>query len=267
MPKQYTITDLITVMAKLRDPDGGCPWDLQQDFKSIAPYTIEEAYEVLEAINNNDMQNLREELGDLLLQPIYHAQMAAEGNHFTIHDVINDITTKMIHRHPHVFSDTKATTPEDVNAIWDAKKQEEKASQTSILDDIPQAFPALLRAHKLQKQAAKVGFEWPDITGVIDKLKEETEELREASATGDPDQIADELGDVMFVLVNYARMNGLNAEILMRAANAKFERRFKYVESQIEDMEAASLDEMEAQWQAAKKLEDHPKHCQASDLD
>jgi len=251
----YTLPDLIKVMAKLRDPNSGCPWDLEQNFKSIAPYTIEEAYEVADAIERNDMTNLREELGDLLLQPIYHAQMAAEDNHFTIHDVIHDITAKMIHRHPHVFGTDTAATAQDVNAIWDAKKKEEKGAQKSILDDIPRNFPALLRAHKLQKKAAKLGFEWPDITGVLDKLEEEINELREASESGQKDKIADELGDVMFVLVNYARMSGMNAEDIMRQANAKFERRFRYVENNIENLETATLDDMETQWQAAKKSE------------
>jgi MazG family protein len=247
------MNDLIAIMAKLRDPNGGCPWDLKQDFKSIAPYTIEEAYEVADAIERGNMNDLREELGDLLLQPIYHAQMASEQNLFTIQDVIHDIAEKMIRRHPHVFGTETATTPEDVNAIWDNKKHAEKSSQSSILDDIPKNFPALLRAHKLQKKAAKVGFEWPNIDGVIDKLQEELEELKIAQASGNKEDIANELGDVLFVLANYARMNDLNAEDIMRAANAKFERRFRYIEDNIADLSAASLDDMELQWQNAKK--------------
>ena len=255
MSKQkHTFSDLVQVMAKLRDPDGGCPWDLEQDFKSIAPYTLEEAYEVADAIDRNDMNDLQEELGDLLLQPIYHAQMASESGTFTIDDVIHDITAKMIDRHPHVFGNTNANTPEDVNAIWDKKKEAEKTDKhTSILDDIPLNFPALLRSQKLQKKAAKVGFEWESITGVQDKLDEELAELREAQESGNKDKIAEELGDVLFVLANYARMNDLIAEDIMRNANTKFERRFKYVEDNIEDLENATLDQMEEQWQAAKK--------------
>ena len=249
----HTLLDLIATMAKLRDPDGGCPWDLEQDFKSIAPHTIEEAYEVADAINRNNMNDLREELGDLLFQPIYHAQMASEAGHFDIHDVINDITAKMIHRHPHVFGDETANNASDVNAIWDKKKQAENPQQTSILDNVPQNFPALIHSQKLQHKAAKVGFEWADLTGVEDKLKEELAELKDAQNSGNKDEIANELGDVMFVLVNYARMNGLDAEDVMRAANTKFERRFRYVEKNIDNMKKASLSEMETQWQAAKK--------------
>jgi ATP diphosphatase len=279
MTQKHTFSDLVQIMAKLRDPHGGCPWDLQQDFKSIAPYTIEEAYEVADAIERNNMNDLREELGDLLLQPVYHAQMASESGEFTIDDVIHDICAKMIYRHPHVFGNEAASSPEDVNAIWDNKKQEEQSNKRhpseswdpesqeklgssgrwndkkeSILDNIPQNFPALLRAHKLQKKAAKVGFEWNDITGVLDKLKEELAELEEAQSSGNKAEIAEELGDVLFVLANYARMNDLNAEDIMRAANNKFEKRFRYIESQIPDLENATLEQMEEKWQEAKKL-------------
>lgn len=257
MTQKHTFNDLITIMAKLRNPNGGCPWDIQQDFQSIAPYTIEEAYEVADAIERNDMTALREELGDLLLQPVYHAQMASESHIFDIQDVIHDICEKMIYRHPHVFGNAAAKSAEDVNAIWDEKKKAEKQQQaqnTSLLDDIPQNFPALLRAHKLQKKAAKVGFEWPDISGVLDKLQEELTELEEAHSKGNLTELADELGDVLFVLVNYARMSGLNAEDLMRAANNKFEKRFRYIESQIPDLENATLEQMEEKWQEAKKL-------------
>lgn len=258
--KQYSFADLIDVMARLRDPNGGCPWDLEQNFDTIAPYTIEEAYEVEEAIKRKDFQNLREELGDLLFQPVYHAQMASELGHFTINDVIHDITSKMIARHPHVFGEAAAGTPADVDVIWDQQKAKEKPAETnSVLDHIPRAFPALLRAHKLQKKAAKVGFEWPDIGGVIDKLDEEITELNEAMQSGDAQHVAEELGDVLFVLVNYARMSGMNAEDIMRAANDKFERRFRALEAGLKakglTLEDAKLDQMEDQWQTVKQQE------------
>lgn len=257
--KTYTIQDLIMVMAKLRDPDGGCPWDLEQNFKSIAPYTLEEAYEVADAIEREHMDDLREELGDLLLQPIYHAQMAAEQDIFTIDDVIHDITHKMIHRHPHVFGDMDAKSPEDVNAIWDQKKATEKSAQDhkSALDGVALALPALLRAQKLQKKAAKVGFEWPGPEQVLDKLEEELVEMREALASGTLEDKKDELGDLLFVLTNLGRMLGVDAETALRDCNSKFINRFSGIEIDLKlkskDIKDASLDEMEALWQAQKK--------------
>jgi len=253
--KQYTLNDLIDVMAKLRDPNGGCPWDLEQDFKSIAPYTIEEAYEVAEAIDNNDMANLREELGDLLLQPIYHAQMAAEDEHFTINDVIHDITAKMIYRHPHVFGDTDAQSAEDVNAIWDEKKASEQGKDThqSAIDGVPKALPAALRAQKLQKKAAKTGFEWPHTDDVLDKLVEELQELKDAEAQ---EHKLEEFGDILFVMVNYGRMLGLNAEEALRQCNTKFEKRFKGMEDDFETQNRiindATLEEMLSAWNNQK---------------
>ncbi len=258
---KYDLSKLIEIMGALRDPETGCPWDIEQDFKSIAPYTLEEAYEVADAIEQDDMIALREELGDLLLQSVYHAQMASEENLFDLHDVIHDVTHKMITRHPHVFGDQTARNAQDVNVIWDAQKSKEKkkADGQSLLDDVPKAFPALLRAQKLQKKAAKVGFEWPEIGGVLDKLVEEITEIREAIASGNEDHIKDELGDVFFVLVNFARMSGFNAEEIMRGANEKFERRFRGVESRLQaqakDINQASLDEMEEEWQAVKRAE------------
>ena len=252
----YTIDDLINIMAKLRDPNGGCPWDLEQNFKTIAPYTIEEAYEVAEAIDNNDMNNLREELGDLLLQPIYHAQMASEDNVFDIHDVINDITAKMIHRHPHVFGDTDAETPNDVNAIWDERKALEKgkSNNKSALDGIPKTLPSALRAQKLQKKAAKTGFEWPNTDDVLEKLEEELQELKDAQTDADK---LEEFGDILFVMVNYGRMLGLNAEEALRQCNAKFEKRFKGMEEDYQKegrkINDASLEEMLEAWNNQKK--------------
>ncbi|MGB4106707.1 MAG: nucleoside triphosphate pyrophosphohydrolase [Alphaproteobacteria bacterium] len=255
---KHPIDELIAVMAKLRDPDGGCPWDLQQDFRTIAPYTIEEAYEVADAIARNDMTDLKEELGDLLLQPIYHAQMAKEAGHFDINDVIRGITAKMIERHPHVFGDKKAKSASDVNVIWDKQKSKEK-SHESVLDAVPKAFPALLRAKKLQSKAAKVGFEWKKLDDVLDKLEEELGELREAVKSGDTKDKREEFGDLLFVLVNFARMNGIDAEDALRECNDKFERRFRGIEKQFSesnrDISKAPLEEMERMWVSEKNKE------------
>ncbi len=257
----HPIQKLIEVMAKLRDPDGGCPWDLEQSFKTIAPYTIEEAYEVVDAIDNNDMENLREELGDLLLQPIYHAQIAAEAGHFNINDVINDIIKKMIHRHPHVFGDTDAKTAQDVNILWDERKTLEKGkkpeTQKSALDGVPRALPSLLRSQKLQKKAAKTGFEWPNTDQALEKLEEEILELREAIKNNDKDNQIEEFGDILFVLTNFARMMDINAEEALRQCNHKFESRFKGMEdffkSKNEVMNDVNLEQMTQAWNDQKK--------------
>ena len=253
----HPIEKLIEVMAALRSPEGGCPWDLEQNFKSIAPYTIEEAYEVADAIERNDMKDLREELGDLLLQPIYHAQMASEEGIFNIENVIRDITEKMISRHPHVFGDTDAQSAEDVNAIWDAKKAQEKPAD-SVLDGVAKALPALLRAQKLQKKAAKVGFEWPDISHVFDKLEEELSEFREACEKGTREEQTEEIGDVLFVVANLARMNGIDPETALRQCNEKFERRFRGVEAEFKAKNTPlskniPLKDMEEAWNRQKK--------------
>ncbi len=255
---KHPIEKLIQVMAKLRDPNGGCPWDLEQDFKSIAPYTIEEAYEVADAIERGDVNDLREELGDLLLQPIYHAQMASEAGLFDINEVINGVTDKMISRHPHVFGDTKAAHADDVNKIWDQKKSEERL-RGSALEGVAVALPALLRAQKLQKKAAKTGFEWPNLDGVLDKLKEEIEELREAIENGTEAEKIDEFGDLLFVIANFARMTGIDAESALRRCNDKFEKRFngieRYFKSKNENMRDATLDQMTSAWNEQKKKE------------
>jgi MazG family protein len=257
---RYTMEDLIAVMRALRNPEVGCPWDLEQDFTSIAPYTIEEAYEVADAIERGNMADLREELGDLLFQPVYHAQMAVEAGHFDIHDVIHDITEKMITRHPHVFAERAAQSASDVNAIWDERKAaENEGKHDSALDGVAKALPALLRAEKLVKKAGKAGFKWPDISGVLDKLDEELAELKEAAASEDIDHIEEELGDVLFVLANYAQRLGLNPETSLRKANDKFERRFKGMERDLsekeKDMKACPLDELLALWQRQKEKE------------
>lgn len=257
----YSLDDLIEVMRRLREPDGGCPWDLEQDFASIAPYTIEEAYEVADAIDRGDMKDLREELGDLLLQSIYHAQMASENADFTIYDVINDVTDKMICRHPHVFGDTEAQSAADVDKIWDERKAKEKSESKhkSALDGVTLGLPALLRAQKLQKKAGKVGFQWIEISPVLNKLEEELKELNEAIDSKSLNEQEEELGDVLFVLANIGRLLGVNAEEALRRTNNKFINRFKGMEAdfKVENKEFsdASLDEMTEKWNAQKRKE------------
>ncbi len=261
---QYSFAELVEIMARLRDPANGCPWDLQQNFKTIAPYTLEEAYEVADAIDREDMTDLREELGDLLLQPVYHAQMASETGAFKIDDVIDGIARKMVDRHPHVFSDAEAQSAEDVNEIWDQKKKGEtdgkrKAVNHSALDGVTNALPALLKAQKLQSKAAKVGFEWPKIENILDKLQEELLELYEAVEKKSKIDTAEELGDVLFVLVNLGRKMGINAEEALRQCNNKFERRFRGLESDFSDqgisLSSLPLEDMTAAWTRQKKSE------------
>ncbi len=254
MSKRHTFEDLVSIMRALRDPENGCPWDLEQDFKSISPYTLEEAYEVADAIETENMEDLREELGDLLLQPIYHAQMATEQSLFTIDDVIHDIAAKMIDRHPHVFGDRKADSASDVNKIWDEKKAAKNAGGT--LGGVAKALPALLRAQKLQKKAAKKGFEWPGTPGVLNKLHEELNELDQAIQNKDQDNIEEEIGDVIFLLANFARMHNVDAETSLRRCNDKFVKRFEGMESDIQSQnktfEETSLDELLALWSQQK---------------
>ncbi len=254
------IQKLLDVMRRLRDPQSGCPWDVAQDFKSIAPYTIEEAYEVAEAIEQGDLKALKEELGDLLLQVAFHARMAEEAGHFDFNDVVNGIAEKMIRRHPHVFGDAQAASPEDVDKIWAAaKKTEKNGAAESALDGIPSGVPPMIRAQKLQHRAAKVGFEWTEAAHVLDKLEEETAEMREALASGSKAEMEDELGDLFFVLVNFGRMLGFDCDNALRHANQKFERRFRGMELDIkaenENLEQAGLDKMEAYWQKQKLKE------------
>ncbi len=260
--KQHTLNDLLKVMADLRTPKTGCPWDLEQNFKSIAPYTLEEAYEVVDAIDRGDMAGLREELGDLLFQSVYHAQMASEGNHFDLHDVIHDVTEKMITRHPHVFGELDAANAADVDAIWEERKANEKGltnNKGSALDGVTNALPALLKAQKLQKKASKVGFEWPDVSCVLDKLEEEIQEMREAIEKQDCKNQEEELGDILFLLSNYGRMLGINSEEALRQCNIKFERRFRGLETDLKasgiSVKDASLEEMERGWDVQKSKE------------
>jgi MazG family protein len=257
------IDQLLGIMTRLRSRDGGCPWDLKQTFETIATYTIEEAYEVRDAIQRGNRMALKDELGDLLFQVVFHAQIAAEEGAFTFDDVIAAICDKMIRRHPHVFGDTEITDADTQTEAWERQKAAERATKAngagSVLDDVPAALPALQRAEKLQKRAARVGFDWPDITPVIAKLDEERAELDEATASGDRDRMTDELGDVLFAVTNLARHLGLDPEESLRQTNDKFTRRFNYIESTLkqnnESVEAASLARMEALWQEAKASE------------
>lgn len=247
------IDRLLSVMAALRDPDGGCPWDLEQDFASIAPYTVEEAYEVADAIARGDMQDLKEELGDLLLQVVFHARMAQEQNLFTFEDVAATLSEKLIYRHPHVFGDESAANADEVVGIWNARKDAEKNNDSAI-DGVTLGLPALLRAYKLQKKAAKARFVWPDADAAWTKLEEELGELKSATTK---ENEAEEIGDVLFCIVNYARMKGHDAEEILTATNRKFESRFKAMEKNLSGekltLQSATLDQMLAAWSAGKK--------------
>jgi len=251
---------LIAIMARLRDPDTGCPWDIAQDFASIAPYTIEEAYEVSDAIERGDWHDLKSELGDLLLQAVFHAQIARDRGLFDIADVANAISDKMIARHPHVFGDEKRDkSAEQQTRDWEAVKAAERAAsgETGTLDGVALGLPALLRAVKLQKRAARVGFDWPDSFHVIDKIREEVEELHEAAEGADPDHVEEEFGDLLFVMANLARHMRLCPETALRRANAKFTRRFRWIEARLSEdgrrPEDSDLAEMDALWNAAKR--------------
>lgn len=253
---------LIDIMARLRDPETGCAWDVAQDFSTIAPYTIEEAYEVADAIQRDDMAELKEELGDLLFQVVFHSQMAKEAGTFQIADVIEAINSKMVRRHPHVFGAADTRTADQQVAAWEVIKAEERAAkgehgaEESALDGVALALPALLRAEKLQKRAARVGFDWTDPAPIFDKLQEETDEVRDAISSGDPDRIEDELGDLLFVAANLSRRLSVDPEQALRRANAKFERRFRAMEilarSENRDFAALDINAQETLWQRVK---------------
>ena len=256
------IQRILDVMAALRHPETGCPWDLQQDFKSIAPYTLEEAYEVTDAIERGDMHDLKDELGDLLLQVVFHARMAEEAALFNFDDVVDAIADKMIRRHPHVFGDADAQDADAVRKSWEDIKAEEKAAKgkdtpQSLMDDIPLTLPGLSRAIKIQNRAAKMQFDWPDIEPVFDKLHEEIDEIRAAIASGSQDDMEDELGDLLFVAANIARHLKIDPEKAVRRTNAKFIKRFKHIEERAaqSDKDTFTLDELEAFWQQAKAAE------------
>jgi MazG family protein len=255
---------LIEIMAALRTPETGCPWDLEQTFATIAPYTIEEAYEVAEAIREGDTSALKDELGDLLFQVVYHARMAEEAGAFAYADVVQAISDKMVRRHPHVFGNMEIASADAQSVAWEEQKAAERANGTAAksgtLDDVPLALPALTRAEKLQKRASRVGFDWPHVGHVLDKIGEEVAELRaEIESGGGTDRLADELGDILFGYANVARHLGVDSEEALRRCNAKFMRRFRHIESALAGEgrapERASLAEMESLWQAAKKAE------------
>lgn len=263
------IARLIEIMAALRTPASGCPWDLQQTFETIAPYTLEEAYEVADAIERADMEDLRDELGDLLLQVVFHARMAQEQGAFNFGDVVYAITNKLVRRHPHVFGDAQAKAPEAVKGLWDKIKAEEKAERDArrgsgverdgALSGVPLALPALQRAQKLQQKAGKVGFDWNDPQAVLKKIREEADEVSEALAGGDHVHAAEEVGDLLFAVVNLARHLDADAEAALRATNQKFERRFAAIETALAAKgrrpQDATLAEMDALWDAAKAAE------------
>ncbi|HEX2146446.1 MAG TPA: nucleoside triphosphate pyrophosphohydrolase [Pseudorhizobium sp.] len=273
MEASRDISRLIEIMEALRDPKTGCPWDIVQTFETIKPYTIEEAYEVADAIERSDMDDLCEELGDLLLQVVYHARMAEEAGEFSFGDVVHAVTRKMIRRHPHVFAVSGADTPKAVKIQWDEIKADEKRERAErrarrgitedfkagFLGSVQRAQPALTEALKLQQKAAKVGFDWSQAEPILDKIEEEIGELREALHSGRKEKVADELGDLIFALVNIGRHVEADPEDALRGTNTKFRRRFSYIETELqksgETLEAATLERMEELWQAAKKGE------------
>ncbi|MEX5563993.1 nucleoside triphosphate pyrophosphohydrolase [Pseudophaeobacter sp. 1A16562] len=256
------IERLLEIMRALRNPKTGCPWDVAQDFVTIAPYTIEEAYEVADAIEREAWDELKGELGDLLFQSVFHAQMAEEAGHFTFQDVVTTMSNKMVSRHPHVFGDeSRDKSPEQQTRDWEAIKAAERAgkAQQGTLDGVAVGLPALLRAHKLQKRAARVGFDWPDASHVIDKIQEEAAELVEARDELTQDAVEEEFGDLMFVMANLGRHLGVEPEAALRRANAKFIRRFEGVEARLADLgkrpEDSTLEEMDALWDAEKEAQ------------
>jgi len=260
LPELPHMQALLDVMARLRDPDNGCAWDIKQTFETISPYTVEEAYEVADAIDRNDMQALREELGDLLLQVVFHSQMAKDQGLFVFEDVAKSITDKMIERHPHVFGDTVFSSIEEQKTHWESLKQSEREQKSSdavsAIDGVAVALPALTRAEKIQKRAARVGFDWPDLKPVIDKLDEELEEFRCAQVSGDEAAIEDEIGDLLFTVTNIARHLKMDPEQALKRSTAKFEKRFKEVERllQKDDLQMAdqSIDKLDEYWLQAK---------------
>ena len=259
-----SVERLVEIMAALRDPERGCPWDLEQDFRSIAPYTLEEAYEVADAIERGDLDALREELGDLLLQVVFHARMAGEQGAFDFDDVAAGICDKMVRRHPHVFGDAKVDSAATQTAEWERLKAEEKAARGAgsggLLDDVPVGLPALTRAAKLGRRAARAGFDWPDPAGPRAKINEELEELDGVAAVGArPEDVESEVGDLLFAVVNYARHLGIDPEKALRGANARFTRRFRHVERRLAESgpggDAVTLEQLDRWWDEAKQEE------------
>ena len=264
MEIQYTpshaFDELVEIMSRLRDPEEGCPWDLKQTFKTIAPYTLEEAYEVADVIERNELDALCGELGDLLLQVVFHAQMAREQGMFDINDVCTGINNKMIRRHPHIFAEESLETAEAVTSRWDeikAQERSDKGEADSHLHDVATTLPALKRAQKLQRRAAHVGFDWPDIEGVWNKLQEEQQELHEVAGTAEQERIEDEIGDLLFTCVNLSRHFEVDAEAALRRASLKFEQRFRAMESTCAQtgkaFEDLNLEEKDLLWRQAKQ--------------
>ncbi|MCY1291859.1 Nucleoside triphosphate pyrophosphohydrolase [compost metagenome] len=275
----YQLDDLLYLMARLRDPQHGCPWDLKQSYATIVPYTIEEAYEVADAIERGDFEHLPGELGDLLFQVVYYSQLAKEEGRFEFEAVVDGIVRKLVRRHPHVFVDGDLYGQPDaarleeaaVKQRWEELKAEERAAkaaapeQLSLLDDVPAALPALSRSVKLQKRAAQVGFDWPEALPVLDKVREELDEVLEAMSENDPQALADEVGDLLFAVTNLARHLKVDPETALRAANGKFERRFRYIEQVLRERgvrpEACTLEELDSLWSEAKREERNVLGC------
>ena len=263
--KNNGIQTLLEIMRQLRHPEHGCPWDIKQTFKTIVPYTIEEAYEVADAIEQGDYEELQKELGDLLFQVVFYAQMAKEKGMFDFDDVVDGIVEKMIRRHPHVFADAEFENESELKAAWEQHKKEErhasgKHHETSALDGVAQALPALVRSDKLQKKAARVGFDWPDATGALEKCREEILEIEEAREGTDRKKLEEETGDLLFAAVNVARLLGFDSEQVLRRGNEKFVRRFKAMEDHLAEagqtqLNELDLDTLETAWQAVKEKE------------
>lgn len=264
MSHTYSMQDLLALMQQLRDPEKGCPWDKKQTLHSLTAYTIEEAYEVVDSIEQNDLNGLKSELGDLLFQVVFYAQLAQEQGLFNFQDVVNTISEKLVRRHPHVFADKEFVDAAAVSANWEAEKAKERkeknASATSVLDDIPQSLPALMRANKIQKRCATVGFDWHELPPVIEKIHEELDEVMAElnQPEHDKNALGEELGDLLFANVNLVRYLGFDPEKILRAGNNKFERRFRALEqivhSQGRSLKSCSLDELEAVWQQVKQM-------------
>ena len=258
----HKIDQLLQIMSRLRDPDTGCPWDIRQTYSSIAPYTIEEAYEVADAIERNDMTELRDELGDLLFQVVFYSQIAKEEGHFDFNDVTKAISDKMLRRHPHVFADARYDSEDDLHKAWEQGKAEERSQRQSgqdgsELDGVARTLPALIRAEKLQKRAARVGFDWPDVNGAIAKLSEELAEMQTELKHQDMNRVQDELGDLLFTVVNVIRMFGMNAEQTLKMANEKFEKRFRATEQRlyqggVDDLHKLSIEKWDEAWEKVK---------------
>jgi ATP diphosphatase len=275
----YQLNDLLYLMQRLRDPQTGCPWDLKQNYASIVPHTLEEAYEVADAIERNDFEHLPGELGDLLFQVVYYSQLAAEEGRFGFAEVVDSITDKLLRRHPHVFPDGDLRAVADAQSLaeaavkqrWEELKAEERAQKAdsaqplSLLDDVPTALPALSRASKLQKRAAQVGFDWPAALPVLDKVREELDEVLEAMAAEDAPAIADEVGDLLFAVVNLTRHLKLDAESTLRQASSKFERRFRMIEQLLRErgqpIENCTLEQLDALWAEVKQQEKSALSC------